>query len=128
MPAYARSVERLALLTPAEAVRRPQQRAHPNAVIRGVTARIARDHDLVARLQRFARDTLAGQRTGATPLDAPPLHLPVLVGRHDVHPRVRVAEHELHELALDLDGLALVVGRGERMMRVGRQSNGCGTQ
>src|SRR6186713_818450 len=111
------SIESLAALTPTEAVGRPQQRAHANAVIDRVTPRVARDDHLVAGLQRLARDALAGQRAGATPFDAPALHLAVLVRRHDVHPGVRIAEHELHELALDLDRLALVVRRGERVMR-----------
>src|SRR5262245_52655913 len=65
------SIERLATLAPTEAVRRPQQRAHANAVIDRVTARVARDDDLVAGLQRFARHALASQRTRAAPLDAP---------------------------------------------------------
>src|SRR6185503_2742379 len=122
------SIERLAALAPAEAVRRPQQRAHAQPMIDGIAPRVARDDDLVAGLQRLARDALTGQRAGAAPFDAPALHLAVLVGRHDVHPRVRIAEHELHELALDLDRLALVVRRGKRMVRRRTQAREQGTR
>ena len=91
-------------------------------MIDGVAAGVTRDDDLVAGLQRFARDALARQCAGTAPFDAPALHLAVLVGRHEVHPGVRVAEHELHERAFDLDGIAFVVRRRERMMRVRSQA------
>src|SRR5262245_4174890 len=52
------SVKRLAALTPTEAIGRPQQRAHANAVIDRVASGVARDDDLVAGLQRLARDAL----------------------------------------------------------------------
>jgi hypothetical protein len=115
-------VEGLALEAPAEAVRRPQQAAHADAVIDRIAARVARDDDLVAGLQRVARDALARQRAGSAPFDAPALHLPFFVRRHHVYPRVRIAEHELHELAFDLDRLALVIRRRERMVRRGNRA------
>ncbi len=62
---------------------------------------------------------MAGQRACTAPLDSPALHLAALVRGHDVHPGMRVAEHELHERALDLDRFALVVGRRERVVRIG---------
>src|SRR5688572_17571665 len=116
------SVERLALEAPAEPVRRPQQAAHADAVIDWIAARVAGDDDFVAGLQRLASDALPRQCAGAAPFDAPALHLAVLVGRHDVHPRMRIAEHELYELAFDLDRLALVICRRERMVRRGTQA------
>src|SRR5690606_23706370 len=65
---------------------------------------------------------LPAQLSGTAPFHAPTLHLAVLVRGHHVDPGMRVAEHELHELAFDRDFLALVVSGRERMMRSGRQS------
>src|SRR5690606_8523671 len=112
-----RSIERLALEAPAEAVRGAQQAAHAGAVVLGIAAGIPGDAHAIARFQRVAADALAGQLPRAAPFDAPPAHLAVLVRRHHVDPRVRIAERELHELAFDRDLLALVVRRGEGMVR-----------
>src|SRR5262245_29207870 len=91
-------------------------------MIRGITPRIARDDDDIAWLECFAGDTLPAQLTGASPLHCPPLLLAAVVGRHHVDERMGIPEHELHELAFDLYGLALVVGRGKGVMRAGRHS------
>src|SRR5688572_4935335 len=59
MRAHAASIESLALEAPAEPVGRPQQAAHADAVVDGIAPRITGDDDLVAGLQRLARDALA---------------------------------------------------------------------
>src|SRR5437773_10780954 len=83
-------LERLAgFLAPTETVRRTQQAAHAQPMIVGIAARVTPDDDFVARLQRIARDALAGQRTGAAPLHAPTLHLALVVRRHHMHERMR---------------------------------------
>ena len=43
--------------------------------------------------------------------------LPLRVLALDVHERVRVAEEELHQLALDRFGLVFEIGRRERVVR-----------
>src|SRR5690606_15703937 len=123
-------VERLAFETPAEPVRRAQQAAHADTMILGVASRIARDDDVVTGPEGIARDALPRKLAGSAPFDAPALHFAVLVRRHDMHPGMRIAEHELDQLALDLDFLALVVRRRERVMRrssdAGHQRRGHG--
>ena len=103
------SIESLALEAPTESVGRPPQAAHANAMIDGIAPGVARDDNVIARLQRLAGDALTGQRTGAAPLDTPALHLAVFVGSHHVDPGMRIPEHELNELAFDLHGLVFVV-------------------
>src|SRR5690606_5954501 len=73
-----RSVERLALEAPAEAVGRPEQAAHPDAMVDRIASRVTADDHVIAGLQRFARDALAGQLARAAPFHAPALHLAVL--------------------------------------------------
>ena len=63
-------VERFAVLAPTEFVGWAQQRAHADAVIDRIAARVTGDDHVVAGLQRVARDALAGERARATPLDA----------------------------------------------------------
>src|SRR5690554_5063850 len=110
------SIERFAFEAPAEAVRKTQQTAHSDAMILGVAAGVAGDDHAIAGLQRVAADAVTRELARASPFDAPAMHLAVLVRRHHVHPRMRIAERELHELAFDRDLLALVVRRGERMV------------
>src|SRR5712691_3938667 len=55
-------------LAPREAVLRPLQRDHPDAVIGGIASRGAGDDHLIAGLQRSARHTSAAELTGAAPL------------------------------------------------------------
>src|SRR3954470_3697324 len=82
---------------PLPAVGRPGDRAHPQAMIFGVAARVARDDDVVARFERFAGDTLAVQLQAGTPFDRVPHHLSLRVFAFDVHERMRVTEEELHQ-------------------------------
>src|SRR5437773_6549931 len=117
------SVDDLAgCLPPRESVGRPLQRHHAQAMVGGIASRVGGDHHDVAELERLARDACAPELTDAGPLDRPPHHLAVLVRRLDVHERMRVAEEELHELALDRDGLVLVIGGGKGMMCPGRDA------
>src|SRR5690606_14036906 len=114
-----RSVERFAgPAAPVEAVRVPAQVQHPDAVVVRVASRVPRDGDDVARPQRLARDALARELPRAAPFDGPSPQLAVLVRRFDVHERMRVAEQELQELALDLDRAILEIRRRERVMGV----------
>src|SRR5437762_4001985 len=106
----------LKIPAPLEPVLRSQDAPHADAVILDGAARVAGDDDVIARLQRVARD--AGQLPGGGPLDGPALHLALRVRRLHVNERVRVAEHELHHVAFDLDLLVDDVGGGERMVRV----------
>jgi hypothetical protein len=88
-------------------------------VVRG-TARVAGDDHVIARLERVARDPV--QLAGGGPLDGPALHLSALVGPHQVHEGMRIPEHELDHVPLDLDFLVGQVGGGERVMRVRRRA------
>src|SRR4030095_14569018 len=81
---------------PCESIERPPQAEHQCAVLSWHARRTRRDGDLVADLQRLALDALRAELRGARPLDRPPFHLAMLVGRFHVHERVRVAHHELH--------------------------------
>src|SRR5690606_41425050 len=55
-----RSVERLALEAPAEAVGGAQQAAHADAVVLGIAAGVAGDDDVIARLQRRSEERRVG--------------------------------------------------------------------
>ena len=69
-------------------------------------------HD-VADVQCLVRDALVCERPGAAPLDGPTMHLAFLVRHLDVHERVRIAEQELQQLALDLDRAIFEIRGGE---------------
>src|SRR5690606_601706 len=116
---------------PVEAVGIALQIEHADPMIFRIAARIAGDRHDVAGPQRLVRDPLARQLPGPAPLDGPALRLPVLVRRLDVHERVRIAEHELEQLPLDLDRPVLEVSGRERVMRGGgcaceRENQCCG--
>ena len=72
-------------------------------------------------LQRLPRDAVVGELRRAAPLDRPALLHAVLVRRLHVHERVRVAEHELHQLAFEAHLAADVVGGAVRVMRPRRR-------
>src|SRR5919197_4788424 len=110
----------LKIAAPLESVFRTEDAAHPDAVILGGAARVADYYDVVAGLQRLARD--AGHLAGRRPFDRPALHLTLVVGRFDVDERVRVAEHERHHVPFDLDLLVDDVRGSEGMMGVRRRS------
>src|SRR5439155_27120796 len=83
-------------------------------------SRIAGDDDMIARLQRVARD--ARQLTGGRPFDRPALHLALGVRRLHVQEGVWVSEHELQQVAFDRDLLVDLVDRGKRVVSGGRGS------
>src|SRR3970040_913364 len=85
-------------------------------MIERIATGVARDDNVIADLERIAADTLAVERPGSAPFHGPALHVAVLVGRHDMDPRMRVPEHELHERTFDTRLCVLVVGRRERVM------------
>src|SRR6184192_4221975 len=113
-------MELLKIAAPLEAVLRTEDAAHADAVILGGAARVAGDDDVVAGLERIARD--ARELTGRGPFDRPALHLAVVVRRLDVDERVRVAEHERDHVPLDLDLLVDDVGGRKGVMGVRRRA------
>src|SRR4029079_7596809 len=88
---------------PRESIERPTQTEHQCAVLPRHTRRTRGDRDLVADLQRLTLDALRAELCSARPLNRPALDLAMLVGRFHVHERVRIAQHELHELPFELD-------------------------
>src|SRR6266550_5521285 len=95
-------VDRLAgLLAPREAVLRTLQRNHPDTVVGGIAPRRTGDADDVARFQRFARDAGVIELAGAAPFDVVGGDGPVFLFHVDMHERMRIAEHELHDLAFN---------------------------
>src|SRR5438552_9878377 len=101
LPDY--SITRFPLLevpAPFPAVLRPEDAAHPHAVIFDGAAGVAGNDDVVALFQRIARH--AAQLAGGGPLDRPALHLSLIVGSHQVDEGMRITEHELHHVPFDL--------------------------
>src|SRR5579862_6200190 len=60
---------------PRPAVARPLDGPHAEAMVLGVAARAARNHHVIADLQRLAADALLGQLSGGAPFDRPANHL-----------------------------------------------------
>src|SRR5437868_10735341 len=77
---------------------------HAKAVIVGVASRVADDDHMIARLQRFARDTLASQLPARAQFDRVALHDALLIRGFDVNEGMRVAIQELNQISLDLLG------------------------
>ena len=107
---------------PREAVARPSQADHQHAVFAADARRPCRDDDLIADLQRFARDAGVGQLGGPAHSTAQRCIAPASSGACTVHERMRVAIGELDQLAFELDLLLRVVGRAVRMVREGRRA------
>src|SRR5206468_11839572 len=85
-------------------------------MISRVAPRVSRHDDVIARMQRFARNTLTIQLAAGAPLDRPALSLAVLVRGFHVNKRVRVAEQELYQVSFNRDRLVLEVGGRKRMV------------
>src|SRR5437667_12863888 len=77
---------------PFPAVLRPEDAAHPHAVIFDGAPGVAGDDDVVALFQRIAGH--AAQLARGGPLDRSALHLSLVVRSHQVDEGMRVAEHE----------------------------------
>src|SRR5580692_4847856 len=91
--------------TPAEAIGRPLDAAHADAVIFRIAARVAGDDDVIAGLQGVAGDAFTAQLAAAAPFHRPSFHVALVVGGFDVDERMRIAEHELDQSAFDRDVL-----------------------
>jgi len=85
-------------------------------VVGRVAARITGDNHMVAGFQCVIVDAGLFELRGRCPFHRPSLHLTVFVRRLYVHERVRVPEHELHDVPFDLLSLVLEVRRGEGVM------------
>src|SRR5687767_5757016 len=106
------------LPAPAESVARAMQRQHPHLMVFRLPCRVARDDDVVANLQRVSGHTLGSELAGTAPLDRIAHDLAVLFFHVHVHPRMRVAEQELNDVALDGDVLVFKVGGRERVVGI----------
>src|SRR5690606_3719817 len=84
--------------------------------IRAVACAETADLDLVAGLQDAAREAASRERVHAEELDRPLRAVAVGVRRFHVHPRMRIRPFDLRDGAGDLDRLADVELRRERMM------------
>ena len=87
-------------------------------MVQGVAPGASRHHDLVAHLERLAVHALVAELRSAAPLDSEALHFALLVLRLHVDPRVRAADDDLDEFALDLLFGVGLVDRHLRVMRV----------
>src|SRR5207244_11040918 len=74
---------------------------HAKTMVVGIASRIANDDDMIARLQRLARDALTAECSAAAPFDGIANGLALFILAFNVDERMRIAELELHEAALD---------------------------
>ena len=88
----------------------------------GIASRIANDDDMIARLQRLARDALTAECSAAAPFDGIANGLALFILAFNVDERMRIAEQELNEVALDRLLLVFEIRCRERMMRVKRNA------
>src|SRR6185436_13781365 len=104
---------------PFPAVNRPLDREDADAVRFRIASRLAGRDDAIAELERRARHRKLRRRElrAGAPFEVPRLRLALLVRHLDAHERVRIAPDEFLDDALDLDALAGLVRRRERMMR-----------
>src|SRR5688500_4937985 len=100
-------------LAPSKSLRCAAPRSRTQPVVAHCPRRVTGDDDVVADFERGPGDALPGKLAAAAPLDRPPLHLAGWRRHFDVHPGMRVAEQELHKLALDRHFPADVVDRVE---------------
>src|SRR4051812_37416314 len=102
---------RLVIFTaPFPAVLGPENVPQAQAVVSRRARRIAGDDDVVARVQRIASDTLLPKQAAGTPLYGPTLHHALVVLGRNREKRMGIAEHELHEIALNGHLLVFKVG------------------
>src|SRR5262245_5633474 len=107
-------------VTPAQAVGWAEKSYHPDDVILGSAAWITGNDDFVACFDTFTCDVLLRQFSGSVPCDVPALHLSFRIRRFDNQQRMRTPERERNDRALDLDCLAGVIERRNRVVRVYR--------
>src|SRR4030095_12673074 len=107
-------------VTPAQTVGWAEKTDHPDDVILGSAARITGNDYFVARFDTFACDVLLRQFSGSVPCDVPALHLSLRIRRLDNQQRMRTPERERNDRAFDLDCLAGVIERRNRVVRVYR--------
>jgi len=72
--------------------------------------------DLIADLQRSIIHAGSIQLSRAAPFDGPTLRRSVFIRHFDVNECMWIAKHELHQLPLEFDLFAYIVGRAVGMM------------
>src|SRR5262245_7726975 len=83
-----------------------------------ITAGVAHDDDMIARLQGLSSNALAAELAGAAPFNGVPDGLTLLIFAFHVDERVRIAEQELNQIAFH--GLLFIfeIRCRERMMPI----------
>src|SRR5437016_346933 len=77
------------------------QADHAQTVIVRIAARIAHDDDMITGLQGFPRNALAPQLPASAPFNGVANRFAFIVLTFDVDERMRIAEQELNQVALD---------------------------